>query len=167
MSVCEIVFKFGWLQYCAKRPKREYRVCKGKINAYETGQFGSTHLKQTKQNTRGAHVKSDRPRPGQDSHSACTRPKSWAGERVPCRMVRTRWPLGLPSAQGVQSCPWRWGKKLSPRICRVYGHLCSAPSEICFIFGEKKMPKQLASVCFLLPFKPIKYLSLNILSIQI
>lgn len=41
------------------------------------------------------------------------------------------------------------------------------PQKYVLFLEKKKMLKQLASVCFLLPFKPIKYLSLNILSIQI
>lgn len=65
--------------------------------------------------------------------------------------------------------------KVSSLICRSYSHLCSAPLETCFIFSEKKKvnvkavssQNNFANVCPLLPFKPIKYLSLTILSIQI
>lgn len=125
------------------------------------------HPKQAKLNTREVSVKyKDRLQLSQDSHKAWTRPR-YGGQSIP---TVSQHPCG-PS-----TCPWRWERKSIFSDLQILWSFVFSPLRNMFYFLWKKKKVNIkakssqnnfANVCPLLPFKPIKYLSLTILSIQI
>lgn len=118
VSVCEMVFKFGWLRNIQKDSQWSYRVCRGKINVYETFKFKSVYLKQAKQNTGGVSVsrRTDRLQLSQNSHTAWTRPKHGA-KSVPCCQSAPTWSFCLSSPPGSPALG-EGEEKASSLMCR-------------------------------------------------
>lgn len=156
-----MVFKFGWLRNIQKYSQWSYRVCRGKINVYETFKFKSVYLKQAKQNTGGVSVsrRTDRLQLSQNSHTAWTRPKHGA-KSVPCCQSAPMWSFCLSSPRAREPRPWRGGGKSIFSNVQICGHLCAVvPLKTSLIFSEKqsvsklyqvKTTLQLSAICYLL-----------------